>query len=120
MLNATDVVNEIRKVAAEQPDFIYNGDTFPIECLYTKNADGSPGGCIVGRALMRLNVEEEVLVKNDGRGASGVLSELGIGGDIFVMHWINEVQEIQDSGKTWAEAVQSADTYYRVAANETV
>lgn len=119
MLNATDVVNEIRKVAAEQPDFIYN-DGSADQCLYTQNADGSPGGCIVGRALMRLDVEEEALVKNDGQLASHVLSELGISGDSLVIHWIDEAQDAQDSGKTWAQAVQSADTYYRVAASETV
>lgn len=119
MLNATDVVNEIRKVAAEQPDFIYNEGGLA-ECMYTKNTDGSPGGCIVGRALMRLGVEEEDLVESDGQFASRVLSDLGISGDRFVMLWIAEVQEVQDGGKTWAEAVQSADTYYPVAANETV
>lgn len=119
MFNATDVVSEIRKVAAEQPDFIYNDGSLD-ECLYTENADGSPGGCIVGRALMRLDVEEEDLVENDGQYASRVLSELDISGNSLVMHWIDEVQRVQDGGKTWAEAVQSADAYYRVAANETV
>lgn len=119
MLNATDVVSEIRKVAAEQPDFIYNDGSLT-ECLYTQNADGSPGGCIVGRALMRLDVEEEDLVKNDGRFASRVLPELGISGDYYVMNWIDKVQKVQDVGDTWAEAVQAADAYCRFAANETV
>lgn len=119
---------ELRKLAAELPDFVYKSNTNksgacryngPSRAQYMENgklvdSDGELlgpdcAGCIFGQALQRLGWSEH--------------SELNLVADIsdlFIMlvnhpklsfvprGWLH-TQKIQDTGGTWAEAIETLD-----------
>jgi hypothetical protein len=102
-LKATDIMGEIRHIAAERPEYVYIAQSDLSTCQYFED-DGSPG-CIVGHALDRFGfneVEEEV-------PASECLADLGINGEWSEYEWLDTVQHAQDQMVPWGEAVQVAD-----------
>lgn len=108
---ATRVQEEVRRLAASQPDHkarCSNGSYSPYNNTWEPE-------CIVGTAYFNLGISPEIL---DNRSlAAGVLAELFVspGADVEeVVHsdtigWLGQVQGWQDSSKTWSEAVQLAD-----------
>lgn len=92
---------EVRRLAADDPERT-------AECRYV--CDGKPM-CIVGHALINLDVlSVDVLGRNNLKSIialNGLVGGLGIDRDR--LHWLEDVQHWQDSGKPWAEAVASAD-----------
>jgi len=128
-----DLVNAVREVAAERPDFIYKRRTYTNHekvCVYTE-PDGTPS-CIIGVALAR--VGDPVPSWDEDRFYSpSVDRELTIFGtrvwlDYFGIdniwnesdevrsriHWLNYLQNQQDNGATWSEAVEWADRNYAI------
>jgi len=119
------IIAEVRKVAAERPNFVYaeqpervalvermgtiNGN---LECSYLGAFNVETGaepvgeGCIVGQALKRLGVNDGHLRDHEGRSASSVVASLT--GNYKGSGWLNLVQSGQDGGLSWAEAVAGA------------
>lgn len=102
----------VREVAVEQPDFIYSeSDT---GCVYVR--DGQPS-CIVGHAAWRLGIIDASFEDSVDENRSGVetfLREMGSDGPQDPDYWygvefLTGVQEKQDEGTPWAEAVALAD-----------
>jgi hypothetical protein len=114
---------EVRRLAAEQPEHVYDKDTYPdrlsgARCKYTHTlGDGSKvPGCIVGVAIHNLTGK----LVDQGNYAGGVL-DFGFMQDEYklddegyrfwspVAKFLANVQNHQDNGLPWGEAVSLAD-----------
>lgn len=103
---------EVVKLAQESPDNTYAGipGLYPPVCKYAegKCRNGSVG-CIFGQAFQRLGVDPAE-VDWIGEGViSDVLEALRIETDSGQRVWADKVQEEQDRGICWDEAIEAAD-----------
>lgn len=107
VIKVSDLWAEVKKVAAEQPDYVYPEQY----CRYQN--DGKPS-CIVGQALYRLGMPVSVLVEIDAAHGQGGISAYGLPyerPDLFVddsasdLFALAEAQEAQDNRLPWGEAV---------------
>jgi hypothetical protein len=107
---AIDVAREVRTLAAERPDHVYErgSQTF---CTYAPNHPmGAPEACLIGQALARLGVPVSTLVCQ--KGTAGVLIYDMTGSHPMradICGWLDRVQAEQDDSVPWAEAVALAD-----------
>jgi hypothetical protein len=120
-----DLEVEVRRLAAEQPEHVYDKDAFPdrnsgASCKYTHTLedDSKVPGCIVGVAIHNITgklVDQSV-------HAGGVLDFGFMRGenttdDNGYRHWspiarfLGNVQTHQDHGVAWGEAVRKADDH---------
>ncbi|AMS01879.1 hypothetical protein SEA_SASSAY_75 [Mycobacterium phage Sassay] len=102
----TQLAEEVKRLAAEYPDK-------RADCIYFR--DGQPC-CIIGHALAKFGYTEEDawaggwnvgVDVSDLAFAYGVIQAIGGGEEWDVMRTLGEVQDAQDSGKTWATAVKA-------------
>lgn len=112
-----DVVAKVRELAAANPTFEYRSHERQVAlpasptCSYLPD-EWNPLGCIVGAALRSLGVPEDVLRSHEGLGAGPMLSALfGDRVDHVVDDWFTVLQQAQDTGHPWGEAVATADEY---------
>lgn len=122
MTTATQVIEEVRRLAAEQPDFVYSGQEGAVgECSYFGCATDNTSGqaCIVGQALANLNVDMSDLKRNEDKGYG---MDIGAALDVGVVDipyaereakWLGDVQYHQDRGESWAQAVELVDKALR-------
>lgn len=115
MISKVELKEEVLKLAAEKPDFIYESDDSAYSCRYLDwDKDKAYGSCIMGQALMNLGVNPEELSKYEGADISAVVGILN-GGEEPQYHrdpfdfWLSYVQGRQDAGYTWSEAIDWAD-----------
>lgn len=138
-ITVDDVVQEVRKLATEQPDFNYKDqagvDNGGMSCSYLagmsstqyKDSELSESGltyseartqgilgkgCIVGQALTSLGVPADALYKFEGMGADYVVGsnvEPSDSHNYSKLVWLLEVQNSQDMGNPWGSAVEYAD-----------
>lgn len=106
-IHLSDLVDQVRKVAAQYPDFIYT-KTPGGRCLYGPTKK-NPHGCIMGKALQDLGLP----LPPEGEGISTFLAhaaEFLITPDdqARLLYWLDEVQAAQDSGVSWGQAVSDA------------
>lgn len=103
-----------RAVVAESPDRIYvppaNRDVDKGMCLYSH---GDVPGCLVGTVLHRLGVPLADFQGHEGQPAYAALRELVqvSGHRQRVGRFLDEIQEKQDVGLTWSEALAHAEFY---------
>ena len=120
MITTEQVVNEMRRLAAGQPDFVYVNPIDPddSDCLYVHNwgnEDGLPvvGGCIAGQALMNLGVTAAKLHDREFISVSAILKSVGVtvdaDDDMNDLVWMDYVQSKQDNKRPWGVAVEEAD-----------
>lgn len=117
----TEIIAEIRRIAAESPDYVYKPVVKPNSlsletCEYVeRSADGElVGSCIVGRALVNLGVPPEVLTFTSDYTptAFGLLADPDGDGEGTEIIWIQRVQSGQDEKMSWGDAVARADVLY--------
>ncbi len=112
MTTSIDMEAEVRRLAAEYPDAVYQSFTKPdgtSRCFYDRGevTNGPPElGCIMGQAA--LNVAPDFWDNELQHGTE----EVSIGE--LVDFWDNAdfltfVQDNQDKGNTWSAAVAAAD-----------
>lgn len=108
-VNVPDLISEIRKLASEHPDNVYE-KTDGLLCSYSRGTctDGSRG-CIFGQAFKRLGID--IPRKFDDRTIHGLLDGHNLG-STDELNWCNAVQLKQDTGWTWSNAVSYADRNY--------
>lgn len=117
---AEDVVAEVRKIAAEMPDFVYTDQgadlgpgEFTAPCSYLGRSVGDEQGqaCIVGTALQRLGVSRDDLLEQEGNCALDAVRLLLSPTEprLPVRYWLAHVQQAQDTGFSWGDAVRMAD-----------
>ena len=121
MTTAAELIQEVRKVADERPDFIYSDQTESTLnlCSYFGRAIGDETGspCIVGQALKNLEVDTEVLMEVEHFGEDSDISTVLDRGYVDVEYtgseamWLAKVQLKQDLGYAWAHAVEEADKW---------
>lgn len=109
------IVEEVRHIAAERPEHIYQPDPFITHCSYLTSNDEPGRGCIIGQAFERVGVSRENLASYEGASASAVVEKLDIPHSTrrdLRMLWLDRVQGEQDTGEAWADAVATADRTY--------
>lgn len=109
-MHIKDIIAEIRKIADKNPDTVYSRDIFDSgsgACRYIVDGKGS---CIVGRALIKLGADTDIIIKNEGLKADDIILGLGVEIDSTDQtEWINRVQFYQDVDVSWGNAVIKAD-----------
>lgn len=105
MITAEQLIEKVRELAAAKPDFVYRRPENSTSCLYREH-DGMPG-CIFGQAFDALGVE--LTDAHEHKGITRVLSLLGISVTRLQVEWMMSVQDAQDLGHSWAEAIARAD-----------
>lgn len=97
------LIAETRKVATENPDFVYEG-----VCQYV---DGGKPACLIGHALWNLGLIDEALERqsvNDD-GVRFITNHLEIALDDSEESWLTRTQSGQDNGISWGMSVVHAD-----------
>ena len=96
---------EIRRLAAERPDYVHNA-----ACEYVNQYDGS-GCCLLGQAFENIGIDLEPFADQqlNGEAFDDLPDKLGWDVDPLVRDWAYKVQDEQDSGTPWGEAVAIAD-----------
>ena len=113
VIKVSDLWAEVKKVAAEQPDYVYER---PADgCAY--EVDGKPS-CLVGHAMFRLGMPLDLIRRCDRAGAiehvldeiRGEFDESGDDKGVYrtLLGW---TQGVQDSGTPWGEAVSEAERF---------
>ena len=116
------MVREVRRLAAERPDFVYDdqperiGATRPYH--HGADGEGNGAGCIIGEAAKALGASRATLRRmDDGRTLREALS-LALRrpiaasvtrGEQEAIWWLGSVQVSQDMGESWGSAVEKAD-----------
>lgn len=123
MTTATQVIEEVRRLAEEQPDFVYSDQEGAGggECSYFGCSAGDSSGqaCIVGQGLASLNVDMSDLKRKEDTGHGMAIATALEGGVVDIPYteeeakWLGDVQNHQDGGKPWAQAVALADKALR-------
>ena len=116
------LVADVRQLAAERPDYIYDGPT-PGTCFYF-HGPGEPG-CIIGHALAKQGMSWDDMSgdnESDNHPAWATLASnvtrarlrgepvpLHDGWYSEDMHFLTLVQQHQDQHNRWSEAITYAD-----------
>lgn len=121
MITIDELIDKVREIASEEPDFNYRATNGLIgTCSYFGPIGGGEGsGCIVGRALIALDVDmSKVREWEDDPNIPTPIDELLYERVVDVVFkvdehdkvlWVDRVQRCQDSGDSWGEAVKFAD-----------
>lgn len=119
------LVAAVRSLAEASPDNIYCPEIVDVggngrNCFYSKGdcSDGSKG-CIIGQALVKLGFDVARLDDNPPN-VEGLLAGwrdyAEIENDTSELQcWLAEVQESQDLGETWGQAVTRANDLFAVS-----
>ncbi len=106
MIKVSEIIREVKRLAAESPDNVYNPNG--AGCSYTlgDNTNGSRG-CIVGQALKALGVDLAALREGIIEVClNRIPHESDVDNGIL---WLAGVQGCQDSRNPWGEAVLNND-----------
>lgn len=112
MLTFEDVEKEVRRLAENNPDFVYApvgwpDEASPSSCLY--NANERQEGCIFGQAFA--NLSDPVSIDDEGEPISVILSRKAIKTTPSQQSWARSVQERQDAGLPWLNCIVVADEF---------
>lgn len=114
-ITTQDLIDEVRKIAEEMPDFVY-GSPSTKGCSYFGREVEDPTGqcCIMGQAFKNLKVDTSQIDESpEGLSTVGEL----IWGQVIPVtplnesqvEWLERVQALQDDGISWGEAVSIVD-----------
>ena len=98
------LITEIRKVAAEQPDHVYHN--VDGKCVYATQ-DKKPS-CIVGHAFIRLGIDPARLTNEHLDIFTSIEEDFVEGATDKKVHWVQRVQDNQDSLACWGMSVDLA------------
>jgi hypothetical protein len=114
----SQIETEIRRLAAEKPDFIYKVPEGRGSCVYLP--DDKQAGCIFGQAFIALGIV--VPTHENSVGIGTLFAESGLFTPDQIL-WLSRVQGAQDVTIPWGQAVKDADERkpapYEAAADET-
>lgn len=117
----------VRKLAEENPDFVYinqeergiaqgGGNSDGCSYLGARVKEGGEGhigqACIIGQALAMCGYTKEQLLTIEGIGVRAALPRLGVT-DLSArqIDWFSTVQMGQDMGLPWKQSVSRSDAY---------
>lgn len=105
MFTEQQFIAEVRKVVAENPDFIYPNSF----CSYLQ----CNTACLFGVVLSNLGVTQSYLRTCESKTISIVLRLLKLEFDDDIINWASNIQASQDDGRyTWQQALEMADKKY--------
>jgi predicted aconitase with swiveling domain len=122
MKNEHRIVREARRLAAESPDFVYTpplvwaAGVDPLDGKICRYVHEGKGSCIFGQALVNLGYLDPTttdLEDVEGHSITTVVLRMEIEIPDVQRLWADEVQNRQDTGATWANAVAIADDYIK-------
>ena len=102
-----DLIDEVRKIAKEMPDFVY-ATPFTKGCSYFGREVGDPTGqcCIMGQAFKNLKIDTSKI--DETHENISTVGDLILAEDIPVTYldtsqveWLDNVQLLQDEGISW-------------------
>lgn len=106
------IIKNVRKIAKEHPDAVYDSSSRIDHYSYTAGEAGGGEGCIIGQASIGSFVHE--LDISEPIGIDSLVYELN-SQDLLVdctgkkVNWLSQVQTYQDAGHTWSYAVKRTD-----------
>lgn len=103
------IAKTIRAKASESPDFRYSSLADGV-CHYSPDED-NPEGCIIGAAMRDEGYSLDGSRYEGNSAWQAVIKRLRLDKGYQSIDWMTTVQERQDSGDTWAEAVEWADEH---------
>lgn len=104
--NSRKLEAAIRSLAKAHPDKIGRGDDG--SCVYF-DFNGQPS-CIIGHAFNSFGVDPNEVLEDNEDDIKALYGFNNVPGPVN-LNWIRMVQEQQDYGLTWGEAVERADSY---------
>lgn len=120
-MHVSDLVAKVRELAGAHPTAIYQSTDANGACYYTRglvrdHIDGEEKtigvGCLMGQALKALDVPEETLYEYEDSQicevVEGLLLDVSEHSNAEIA-WLADVQQKQDAGNSWGNAVQLAD-----------
>ncbi len=118
MITEQMFVKEVRKIVAENPDYIYpvpkssSGTCSYLECNTA---------CLFGKALSNLGITQEELTRCEGYEIARLIKDfLRDKFEVFsaeVINWANIIQRSQDKGTAWKDALKTGDEIVPKVAN---
>lgn len=112
-INVDELVSKVREVAKENPTFVYTKKPHDDQsfsaggCEYTPDKM-NPYGCIIGAGLLKMGIDTTQPPWNDNEPIDTILE-----GEAFTHYkqvkWLHVVQDCQDNGHPWGQAVETAD-----------
>lgn len=121
MIHSSDVVREVRKLATENPEKVYDTQAHSgSACLnvHTDNEGNFIPGCLIGTALVNLGVSYDSLYQVNNSGTEDTLNALQIHRDERDVRWLASVQDYQDIQYQWGVAVKLSDTAFLIDIDE--
>jgi hypothetical protein len=117
-LSDDQIMTTLREVVAERPDYVYAAPEHQVDpgniSRFYVHVDEDGGnerpGCLVSVVLNRLGVPLEDLARREGNGAYTVARSLA-GVSTRIASALSEAQDAQDSGATWACALERAESW---------
>ena len=107
------IVQAVREIAAEQPDFKYTDGDEVGSCAYGAPANRVGNdltqGCIIGRAFDRAGFEYHEIIELEIIECLGYMGLDSSTNPSDEARWLYRVQFQQDTGETWGDAVAYAD-----------
>lgn len=117
MITGEQLVDKIRELGKRYPDGKYVKEDG--ECRYTLGSVAKGPircGCIVGQAIVELDPSlVDVLRDADCKfsiDAPGICTKVSIVLTNVQKSWLRKVQNEQDQGETWSDAIATADRTY--------
>ena len=109
-IQASDLIEHIRTIAAERPDYVYQTPDGRSACVYGWN--GRPS-CLVGHALEKANhaVFEDVVQQMNNEAVELLENGGLITGTSEEIDWLSNAQSYQDIEYSWEDAVRQADIH---------
>lgn len=119
MIDLTKAIEAARELAKEFPDFNYQEEYRTpsrerARCEYV-DENTLQGKCFWGRVFVdKLEVDPNVFISwgINGDGVYDVLRHMEFNGTDRQIEWMGAVQDAQDSGEVWKEAIHQADKYF--------
>lgn len=105
-IKGSDLVAEVRRLADEQPDFIYKQPSGS-HCSY--RPQGGNDGCIVGQALRRLGWEVPFLLDDGPIDDNIQEGRFPVDATRAEARWLLSIQSWQDCGASWGKAIHYTD-----------
>lgn len=114
---ALGLIKEIAALAEKYPENRYNsavpGTTSGCSYLRGSNSKTKQLGCIVGQALQRCGITKEQLEPIEYNGINEMHRKIGLAdAEQQFLTWLFFVQNKQDTGTHWKNAVREADEMY--------
>ena len=102
------LIDAVRRLAADNPGYVYQWPGTGSSCLYVHDGQGS---CLIGQAALAIGLID-VGIETDNvnqRDVLALLKSKGVRASDAQKAWLEEVQARQDGGMSWSYAVGSAD-----------